>query len=438
MPLMESLSGVRGVYNIDLTDKVASNYAKAYYSYLSKKNVKIVIGTDTRSSNINLKKVIINTLNCHIIDLGTASTPMTELAVRHFQAQGGIIVTASHNPPEHNGFKFLSNTGSVLSESEMNKVIDNYRNNNFIDSTQEKVVENKDIKQIYYEFVKDIINQKFDNVKIVVDPNGGTAIHSIELLKNLGIEIIEINTELGTFKRTIEPNKESLSYLREIINENNADFAVGFDCDADRAEILLKDGTIVSGNELLALSCYYYLQTKENQLIVVNDATSYVVKEVVEKFNSKTIETGVGEANVVEEMYDNNSILGGEGSSSGVIIPPSRCRDGTLSLLTILSLMKKENKTIEELISLLPKYYTITKKLILKKPFQEIKNKILEHYKDIKSHSDSIKIKLSETSFIWLRQSKTEANLLRIIADSKDPEISKKLIEELNNILTLQ
>ena len=428
MTLIQSLSGVRGIYNIDLTEEVAINYSKAYTSFISKNNPIIIIGTDTRSSNLSLKQAIIENLNCHIIDVGIASTPMIELAVRHYKADGGIIITASHNPPEHNGFKFLQNNGSVLTEQQMNIVINNYKNKKFNVLTN-KLVEKKEIKEIYYDFVKSIIKfDNFNNIKIVIDPNGGTGILSLELLKNLGIEIIEVNTDLGVFNRSIEPNKESLSFLKEIIQKNNADFAAGFDCDADRLEILLKDGSILSGNELLALASLYHKE--ENKVIVVNDATSNIVKETS---NSIIIETGVGEANVVEEMYKQNAILGGEGSSSGVIIPPSRCRDGTLSLLTILSLMKKENKSIEELIKQLPKYNTIQKKLILKKPFTEIKNKIIKHYKEYTSKSDSIKIKLSETSFIWLRQSKTEENLLRIIADSK--EDSNKLIEEVESLI---
>ena len=132
MPLVESFSGIRGIFDKTLTEEVAVRYALSYFNFLQdkfkKKQLKIVIGTDTRPSKDILKNAVIEALDCDIIDVGIASTPMTEFAVRHFKADGGIIITASHNEPYWNGFKFLDNDGAVLRPKDMDTVIKKYRN----------------------------------------------------------------------------------------------------------------------------------------------------------------------------------------------------------------------------------------------------------------------------------------------------------------------
>mgnify|MGYP001589357698 CR=1 FL=1 len=455
MALMESFSGIRGIYDKDLTESAAIRYAYAYYSFLRNKTKKtnpvIVIGTDTRPSGIKLGDAIMGILDCNIIDVGIAPTPAIEFAVRHFNADGGIIITASHNEPYWNGFKFLSNDGSILNKKDMNLVINNFKMkllHHFHKIGDRKLLEkNSEAIKKYIEFVQDIVGRKnIERIKnskqrIVLDPNGGTAAIAKKILEQAGVGIVGVNMTYGEFNRAIEPDEDSMIYLKNIIEENKADFAAGFDCDADRVEILLNNGQLVSGNYILALVANEILSTvdnPENKVVVVNDATSNVVRDVVQKFGAKLKEAEVGEANVVQEMYKLKAIAGGEGSSGGAIIPPSRCRDGILTLLIVLSIIAKKEKKLGDIVEELPKYYTIKKKMEFHKSRHNKIKKYLKNYYSKKGLvvtesggiDDSLKVVTNKNSFVWFRASKTEGNVFRIISDSDKKEEAERLMDD--------
>src|SRR3989344_2968025 len=186
MALVASFSGVRGIYGKDLTDAIAVRFAYGYNTFLKKKTKKnnptIVVGMDTRPSGIKLSDNIISILDCNFIDVGIAPTPAIEFAVRHFDADGGIIITASHNEPYWNGFKFLGNDGAVLNEKEMATVINNSKSIKDFHKIQERKIFEKNTEAIkkYAEFILGIIGReniegiKASKQKIVLDPNGGT------------------------------------------------------------------------------------------------------------------------------------------------------------------------------------------------------------------------------------------------------------------------
>jgi len=455
MALMESFSGIRGIYDKDLTDSVAMRYVYAYYSFLRNKTKKInpviVIGTDTRPSGIKLGDMIMGVLDCNIIDVGIAPTPAIEFAVRHFNADGGIIITASHNEPYWNGFKFLDNDGSILSEKDMNLVINNFKIKslpNFHKIQERKLLEkNSEAIKRYIEFIQEIAGRKnierikSSKQKIVLDPNGGTAAIAKKMLEQMGVEVVGVNMPYGDFNRIIEPTEDSLFYLKNIIDENKADFAAGFDCDADRIEILLSNGQLLSGNYILALvvdEMLSQINNPKNKVVVVNDATSNVVRDVVQKFGAKLNEAEVGEANIVQEMYNLKAIAGGEGSSGGAIIPPSKCRDGILTLLMILSIVAKKEKKLEDIVEELPKYYTIKKKVEFNNSKHSNIKKYLKNYYSKKGLEiresggidGGLKIITGRNSFVWFRASRTEGNVFRIISDSDSKNESEKLMEE--------
>ena len=480
MPFVESISGIRGIYDNGINEKVAARYAYSYVSFLKngikknkkkiKKNneirLKIVIGTDTRPSKDILKNAVLEVLDCDIIDVGIASTPMVEFAVRYHKADGGIIITASHNEPYWNGFKFLDNDGAVLRPKDMEKVIKSY---NKIKTLNNKIIFNKyayknkginklTIKKIYRRYKE--INNEYANyilsflsneeknkikkakLKVIIDPNGGTGIIAKKIMEKLDVIVHGINMEYGIFNRSVEPNEDSLIYLANVVREKGYDFAAGFDCDADRVEIVTEKG-LISGNRILALIADKILKNAKNKVIVVNDATSSVVKEVAEKYNAEYVETGVGEINVVDKIYELNAPVGGEGSSSGTIIPPSRCRDGILTLVCLLSIIANNNKKINELASSLPEYYNMKNKITINtKDYGKIKKKLKDSYKKknfkIKESRefDSLKA-IKGKSFVWFRTSKTEADVLRVIADSNNKKEAELLMEDAMHIMDI-
>ncbi len=458
MALIQSFSGIRGIYDKDLTDSTSIRYAYAYCAFLrsktKKKNLTIVIGTDTRQSGAKLSSAILRVLDCNFIDVGIAPTPAIEFAVRHFNADGGIIITASHNEPYWNGFKFLSNNGAILNEKDMNIVINNFNLKTLknFHKIQERKTANKGTETInkYAEFIMGILGRdniskiKNSSQKIVLDPNGGTGAIAKEILEGIGVNVAGVNMAYGEFNRAVEPTEDSMVYLKNIIDEKKADFAAGFDCDADRVEILMGNGQLLSGNYILALVVYEMLSRSNNperERIVVNDATSSVVRDVAEKFGAKVMEVEVGETNVIEAMKRLNAIVGGEGSSGGVIIPPSKCRDGILTLLMVLSIIAKKQKKLEELLKELPEYRTIKKMLEFdSKKHNIIKNSIKECYSkkgfEIKERGGvrgGLKA-AKGSSFVWFRASKTEANVFRIITDSDKKEEAERLMGEAVNV----
>ncbi len=453
MALVESFSGIRGIYGKDLTESIAIKYAYAYTTFLRKKtkksNVTIVIGTDTRPSGLRMRDAVVWIVDSNFIDVGILPTPAIEFAVRHFNADGGIIITASHNEPYWNGFKFLNSDGSILTEKDMNSLINSFKSlKNFHKIQDRKILEkNSEALNKYAEFIFEIIGrQNIENIKkskqrIVIDPNGGAGIVAENILEQAGLNVIGVNMNYGQFSRLVEPTEDSLIYLKNVIDEGNANFAAGFDCDADRVEILLDNGMLLSGNYILAVIADDILSSSknpQNQTIVVNDATSSIVRHIVRKHGAKIKEVEVGEANVVKEMLKSKSIVGGEGSSGGVIIQPSKCRDGILTLLKVLSIIANRKKKLDELIEEMPKYYYLKKKVEFNSSKHNSVKKFIRNYYSKKGFKmqetggikGGLKILTGKNSFVWFRASKTESNIFRVICDSDNKDEAETLMKE--------
>ncbi|MBR9700093.1 hypothetical protein GOV09_06555 [Candidatus Woesearchaeota archaeon] len=451
MALVESFSGIRGVYGKDLTDDIALRYAYSYAQFLNKKDITVVIGRDTRKSGEQLRKALIEGLDCDILDVGALPTPAVELAVRKYKADGGIIITASHNEPEFNGFKFLDKDGAVLRPKDIQQVIGLFHQFNELEEEEflgklykenkmERVkrveIKHKDCLHHYKKFLlrflsKEERNALRDTAKIRVDPNGGAGTVCKEIFDELGIKAEYIHMEEGTFKRLIEPNEKSLASMK--ISKGH--FGAGFDCDADRVELVTEKG-VVRGSELLALivdDALSRVKDPEKETVVANDATSYVVKDIVDDHHAKWKEVEVGEINVVDTMIAFNSPVGGEGSNGGIILPPSRCRDGILTLIKIAALVGRKEKSLSELIDGLPSYFYRQEKI--KKDFH-IRERIKQHYLDkgftieeTGDESGGLKA-IGEKGWIWFRQSKTEDKVTRVIVDSKDELYTDSLLRE--------
>ncbi|MBW2975261.1 hypothetical protein KY366_06085 [Candidatus Woesearchaeota archaeon] len=459
--LVQSFSGIRGVYGKDLTEETALKYSYLFNGFLKKKLGKeplVAIGYDTRASNKALKKALFTSF-LNIIDAGIVPVAALELAVREFKADGGIMITASHNEPEYNGFKFLDRDGAVLRPKDIHKLITDFNKisslpkEGFLEkhpvdrSNEKKKIDekNKEIIDMYALFLKKAIGKFSNKSRIIIDVNGGSGMILSRIIKKLGLSnIMVINDYGGRFIRKIEPNEESLRYLKGIIKKEGADFAAGLDCDADRAEILLDDGSLVDGNYLLALIADDILE-KSSGTVVTNDATSNLVSVIAQKHNCDVKEVEVGEINVVDEMLRLDSPIGGEGSNGGVIIPPSRCRDGILSVLCLLKIINEKGRALKQLIGDLPEYYSLQEKIRFKgqADIKEIRGRIKGYYldkrcliKETGGMTGGLKALADGNSFVWFRFSKTEPGLLRVIADSCSEKESKRLLQEASSLLS--
>jgi phosphomannomutase len=456
--LVESFSGIRGVYGESLNETLAKKYASAFLQWLNKKNPKIVIGRDTRESGIKLSQAFIEVLTsngCDVIDVGISSTPATENAVRHFSADAGVVITASHNPPEYNGWKLLRKDGAILAADDAEKVIDLAHKQKYENDTDSRQAQDKHQENIqaYTDFCLEIIGKdgieqiKKLNPTILFDCGGGAIIPFVKpIAETVGINMIMINDEPGKFNRPIEPTPETLAYLSQEIKKHNADFAAGFDADADRAEFVLPNGTMVSGQHALAIAVdevLANLDAPQEQTVVVNDATSDIIHDISNKHGSKVQEVEVGEVNVVDTMKKLNSEVGGEGSSGGSIISPQTCRDGMLSTLIIARHLAQANKTLQQVIKKLPRYYTLNEN-IKTTPKQGLRKLLEDHFSDddkistITKTGDEfggIKIRFKDNAWLWYRPSRTEPGLVRVYAESNNEMRAQEILAKGTKLL---
>lgn len=283
---------------------------------------------------------------------------------------------------------------------------------------------------------KDAVQKiKQANFKIVADPVGGAVGELIKnLFSKLNVRIVEVNMKTGEFGRKIEPNPKTLRSLVVIVKNKKADFGFGLDLDADRMEMVLANGRMVSGNEILALSIESVLGSRKiNRPMVINSATSHLIYQIAEKYKVRVIETDVGETNVVTVMEKNKSVIGGEGSNGGVIVGPAKCRDGILTVVLILALMARLGKTLPEILASYPEYFEQRKKIksgtsnvALGKLIKKFKNYQVKRF----GKDGAIKILYDKNSWLFFRASQTEPGLFRIIANGPDKNLVNKMLAE--------
>lgn len=457
--MIESLSGIRGVYGSDLTLDVVRDYAHAYVQALcgegSRPVTHLVIGRDSRVSGDDIAEVFVkvwkNYYGIDVIDVGVLPIPLVEQAVREFQAHGGVMITASHNEPEYNGMKFLRPTGGILYAHEAENII-------FSAHYKERGEEGEDpgdyseehTKAIasYIKMVEGVLGSVVmdKNIKVYLDANGGSASMCAEqIFTYFGISFEKIGFEPGKFWRKVEPRPEYLTEVKSFFkkDESSQSFAACFDCDADRVEFVLPDGQVLAGNIVLGLLFEALLSEKtseKNKKVVVNDATSGVVRDIAESYGYEVEETEVGESNVVYAMEQDHLLYGGEGSSGGGIIFPNRCRDGILSTLIVCKLMTQRGKTLPELLKKMPSYTYVAEKLSGVN-FQELREKFSMYSKNNRlkitttgDDTGGMKLWFDESTWVWIRGSKTEPDVVRMHFDGKDEkkvqEIQKMVHEE--------
>jgi phosphomannomutase len=460
--LVESFSGTRGIFKEDLGDELIRNYTRAYANLLKKKGKKksVVIGMDTRPSSAHIKeemKKVFLEEGFDVLDVGFNTTPAIQLGVREFKAGGGVVISASHNEPEYNGWKFLSEKGSLLVPEEIDEVIKN-RKKEIKPGSEERgkpVDKSTELREIYIKFVLDTVGEKGleairkAKLKVVIDPNGGAARVVIkDILEKAGVDAVYKNMNLGVFNRLIEPNEKSLAYLAFYVEDLKADVGAGWDCDGDRVELVLpnssdfvkRNGKMLSGQYILALLVEEVLSNYKgkNKVVVTNDATSGVVTEIAEKHGAKIEEVEVGEINVVEKMDELKAPVGGEGSSSGGIFPPSRCRDGIITLMIVMRLMAERKKRLSDILEKFPQYYTsVTKVKCPPEISIKVRKELEKHWKaenfirEIKKTGDEtggLKVVREDGGWIWFRVSKTEAGVYRVISDATTKEYADKLL----------
>lgn len=464
MSLIKSVSGIRGTIGgkpgnnltpIDVV-KFTSAYAHLMQKRLKKKHLKIVVGRDARLSGIQVLNLVMGTLSgmgVDVVNIGLATTPTTEIAVTEEGADGGIILTASHNPKQWNALKLLNENGEFLS-AEAGKELLHFIDNEF-DTIAYAEIDNigKTIEKDYLQRHIDLVlKDKFVDVEAIKQANFKVAIDAVNsvggislppLLKALGVnDIIELNCEpTGVFAHNPEPLPENLTEIAELIKIQKADVGFVVDPDVDRLAIINEDGSMF-GEEYTIVSIADYLLSQKSGNTVSNLSSSRALRDVTEKHGGKYSASAVGEVNVVAKMKETNAVFGGEGNG-GVIYPPlHHGRDSLIGIALFLTHLAKSGKTCSELRATYPDYYISKNKIQLTEDtnvdniLSEIKNKY--KFKDDVQISDIDGVKLDfEDGWVHLRKSNTEP-IIRIYAESKtyekSEEFARMIMDDVENL----
>ncbi|AXB58404.1 phosphoglucosamine mutase [Flavobacterium fluviale] len=448
MTLIKSISGIRGTIGGKVGDNLtpvdAVKFASAYGTFLknniAKDKLTVVIGRDARISGPMIHNLVVNTLiglGINVIDLGLSTTPTVEVAVPLEKADGGIILTASHNPKQWNALKLLNAKGEFLSGADGAKILEIAEAEAFdfsdVDSLGE-ITPNDAYMDIHIDEVLnlplvDIEAVKEAKFKVVVDGvNSSGGIIIPKLLKQMGVEVVELYCEPnGHFPHNPEPLKEHLTDISELVVKENAHLGIVVDPDVDRLAFISEDGEMF-GEEYTLVACADYVLSKTPGNTVSNMSSSRALRDVTVNHNGSYEASAVGEVNVVELMKKNNAVIGGEGNG-GIIYPELHYgRDSLVGVALFLTHLANKKMSVSALRASYPEYYMSKNKIELTPQIDvdAILTQMTEKYKneDI-STIDGVKIDFA-TEWVHLRKSNTEP-IIRIYTEAPSQDAADKL-----------
>ncbi len=443
-----SISGIRGIFGESLTPENIVKYAASFAKYSGRK--KIVIGRDGRMGGELVEQLIESTLlfcGCRVVNIGIAPTPSVSLAVETLKAAGGIAITASHNPQEYNGMKFINSKGIFLDADE-NKALWKY----FDDDTNYFVTADK-IRQVEYYpgfldyHIAKVLNIKSLNLKkikkrkykVVVDcVNSSGSVIIPKLLKKLGCKVIKIDCDpSGIFTRKPEPIPENLKHTCKEVKKHRADIGIVIDPDADRLVIITEKGEPFGEENTITTAVKHVLSKAKHakRVAAINLSTSRSVDDVVNSLGGKLYKAPVGEINVIKKMKEVKAIIGGEGSG-GVILPEVHYgRDSLVGVALILSEIAESGLKVSEYKNSLPAYQIRKSKISLENVDPgKIFAHLNERYSTFdRNNDDGLRIDF-DGRWVNFRKSNTEP-IIRIITEANSSEEAQSLMNEMLDII---
>ncbi|TVZ57210.1 phosphomannomutase [Lutibacter sp. Hel_I_33_5] len=462
MTLIKSISGIRGTIGGNTGDNLtpidAVKFASAYGAFIkdrnnNKKDIKVVIGRDARISGKMISSLVANTLvglGIDVVDLGLSTTPTVEVAVPLEKADGGIILTASHNPKQWNALKLLNEKGEFLNGAEGEKILELAESEDFsfadVDDlgsyTKDSSYLEKHIQEVLNLELVDVAAIKKANYKVVVDGVNSTGgIFIPALLKELNVECIELYcTPNGQFPHNPEPLKEHLIDISNLVVKEKAHFGIVVDPDVDRLALVSEDGEMFGEEYTLVACADYVLGRLGGGNTTSNLSSSRALRDVTEKHGGTYTASAVGEVNVVIKMKETNAAIGGEGNG-GIIYPASHYgRDSLVGVALFLSHMAHKNISCAALRASYPSYFMSKNKIQLTPQINvdEILEKMAAKYANEDVNTiDGVKIDFAE-EWVHLRKSNTEP-IIRIYTESKSQQnaddLAVRFINEIKEII---
>jgi len=436
---MVSVSGVRGIFGETLTPLVVSRFAAQFGIFCNRGRV--VVGRDSRTTGSAMFHCIVGSLlsvGCQVIDIGIVPTPSVLLSVKHHQADGGISITASHNPAQWNAMKFVDGDGMFLSSERASAFLSHLDSDIQWSDWQNIGALTHDPNAIFRHIEKVLSIPYVDyalirkrRFKVVIDSvNGAGGLISPRVLRDLGCEVVELNSDpTGVFAHPAEPLNENLTQLEQAVAEHKADIGFATDPDVDRLAIVSDAGMCI-GEELSVALAEKYVLNKKSGDIVVNLSSSMISDDIAASFGVKVHRVKVGEINVGKKMQELDSPIGGEGNG-GIICPEVQyTRDAPAGMVLILALLSDSDQPLSALVDRLPRYY-FSKGKIETTP-QAIEG-VMRKAHDLSigkqtDMQDGIKI-YGDKHWIHIRKSGTEP-IIRVYVESDSPIRSKQICQD--------
>ncbi len=435
--------GVRGIANTELTCDLTYKLGRAggYVLAQGKEKVKVIVGKDTRISGDMLEASLISGLmsvGCDVITVGVVPTPAVAYLIKKYDADCGVVISASHNPVEYNGIKFFNEDGYKL-DDEVELNIENYIDN--IEKVDyypvgEKVgkkIHMHDAQRDYIDYLKSIINVDFKGLKVVLDCANGAAYKVAPIVfDELGASVITINSEPNGNNINDKCGSTHPQKLQEAVLKHKADLGLAYDGDADRLIAVNEAGNIVDGDHIMILSAIYLKKKSKlaQDTLVVTVMSNIGLTIAAKEHGVKLSTTGVGDRYVLEEMKNSGYNLGGEQSGHMIFLDYNTTGDGVLSSLVLAQIVLEERKKLSELAAVMIQYPQVLVNARIK---NENKNRYME-YPQIKSEIERIESLLDGCGRVLIRPSGTEP-LVRVMLEGKEEGQIKELATNLANLI---
>lgn len=427
---------IRGVYGKDLTEEVSMDIGRAFGTYLGGKGKEIVAGRDVRLSGNILKSAFVRgvlSTGCHVQDIGIVPTPVLYFTIVRHEKDGGVMVTASHNPPEWNGFKLCRERGLLIAQGMgMEEIKEITVAERFRFGPPGKLGRYDRALSEYSNFVASKIEMK-RKLRVAMDlGNGSCTLIAPELFRNLDLEVVALNTEPdGNFPAHLpEPTEEALDELKKIVVREGADFGVGYDGDGDRALFIDEKGRIVPGDTALVILARPYLERRRGAKVVYEVSCSSSVEEMIRAYGGVPVVSRVGHAYIMDKMIQEDALLGGEVSSHIYFADVYGFDDAVYASLKMAELLSKTDRKLSEIVDSIPRYpstpvrnydcpdekkFKVVEKL--KKEFKKIGYKI--------NTIDGVKV-IEQNGWFLVRASNTLPQI-RMVAEAKSEAELKRL-----------
>lgn len=444
--LKVGVSGVRGVVGEFLTPLLAADFAQAFGAYVG--HGRVVLGRDTRFTGPMIEHAVTCGLlaaGCEVVKVGVQTTPTMQIYIAETGAVGGIGITASHNPAEYNALKLFNREGLFFNHFERTELLDLFHQSDFNAATNEQMLGvtvdettpwKRHISRILKHVDVDAIRKR--RFKVALDGvNGAGSRMSVWFLEDvLGCELHAIHVDPSkAFPRDAEPKPESLGELMALVRATGCEAGFGQDPDGDRLAVCDERGQMLDNDDMLALAVEAALERAPGD-VAVNLTTSNVVDDVAAKYGRRVYRTAVGEANVVDRMRMVKALIGGEGSSGGVIFSGTHlCRDSYTAMALLLNRLAASNVTLSEWTAALPNYFRRSGKVQF--AHGRLGGLMLamerNHPRAQLERTDGLKLIL-EDGWIHLRASNTEP-ILRVAVESRSQSRAEQLFAESMQLL---